>query len=181
MPVSPILSIQELAGRLDCQEISRDAFVADCTQLMSHAIGSTRAGIWIFDHTDRGPALRCLGLYDRTRAGMIGAPDAHRVQIAPCFRALEQVGYIEAENIYTHPVTRQLFPGYDNVDDVRALLATSFMCNGCLLGAFTCAEVHRTVSWKPAQLVTLKRIANRAALALSGASGTGLPTLPMPL
>jgi GAF domain-containing protein len=173
--------VQVLCGRLDRFEISRDEFIEACTRLMARAIGCSRAGIWLVDEGRHGPLFRCLGLYDQTEDRMSLLAATRKVYAPAYFDALDQVGYVMADDARLNPATAELFDTESNPSPVRSLLAAAFRFNGQLYGAFSCAEVHRQTHWTRAQLVALMRIGSRATLALSGASQTRQSTFPMPL
>lgn len=172
--------IQDLCGRLDRFEISREFFIEQCTRLMARTVGCTRAGIWLVEDDGEGPFFRCLGLYDRDGDRMETAPHSRKTHVTEYFNALQTVGYVMADDVHTHPATAHRFdPSHPR--SVRSLLAAAFTFNGQLYGAFTCSEMQRQVQWTRSQLVALMRIGSRATLALSGASQTRLSTFPMPL
>jgi len=179
--MSTTFDIQTLCGRLDRMEITTQRFVEECTRLIAHAIGCTRAGIWLFIDGEQGPVLHCLGVYDRSTGQVTSVPDEAREQVDTYFGALEDAGHVMAEDVLTHPATAALYGQPGRTVDERSLLSAAFAINGHLFGAFTCSEVGRTKTWTNGHLALLRRIGGRASLALAGATKTRHATMPMPL
>lgn len=174
------IDVQVLCGQFERREMIAARFLEECTRLIASAIGCDRVGIWLFDDVADGRVLRCLSLYDGIKDRTTLVPDETSVQVGAYFEALEQVGHVLANDARTHPATAGFFIDKISANGVRSLMAASFSVNGCLFGAFTCTQT-RVTAWSPAQLAQLRRMGARISLALTNASRTSQPTLPMPL
>lgn len=173
--------MQLLCGRLDRMEISAATFMEQCTRMIAAAIGCSRAGIWLFDDAFDGRRLRCLCLYDTGSDRTTVLPDETNDEVGPYFAALEESGFIVANDASTHPATAGLFRRRLCASGVRSLMAASFSVNGQLFGAFTCTQTGSPAAWTSIQLSMLLRLGGRASLALARATATEFPTRPAPL
>ena len=171
---------RRLCSMLNHAEIERHIFLERCTSLVAKAIGCSRTGIWIFMDTDAGRILRCVAMYDAVAQRMTHVPD-ERDSVGPYFQALDDAGYVMADDARTHPATAAFFSRSLAVNGVRSLLAVGVSINGSLYGAFTCTQVGQPTQWAAGQLALLRRVSLPVSMALYKASRFTPDTGPGPL
>jgi GAF domain-containing protein len=172
--------LQDVCGRLDRRDITRDQFVSACTRLMTLHVACTRAGIWTFPEAAGGPVQHCLGIYDALIDRVFTVPD-FSVGMESFVEVLRTEGQLVADDTRIHPGTRELWTTILQPQGVQSLLAVPFSVNGQLAGVFTCSSVGERVHFASGQLALLKRIAIRASLSLASATSFTLATMPAPL
>jgi len=123
----------------------------------------------MFEGGNEGRRLTCLAMFDRARARSTNVPAESGPQVATYFAALENSGFVVADDARGHPATAGFFEDHLNVSGVRSLLAVAFSVNGRLYGAFTCTQVGGTSKWTHQQLAALRAIAGRVSLAIANA------------
>ena len=176
------LKTQHMCARLENAEVSRPAFLQQCTRLVAASVGCSRAGVWVFRHTARGQELHCLAMYDGVGDRMTAVQDEAGEHVHTYFQTLEQVGYVIAADAQTHFATAGFFSDRLKPRGVRSMMAASFSVNGSLFGAFTCTQVGCAMEWSRPQLNVLRQIGSRASLALATYDArTALDTRPAEL
>jgi hypothetical protein len=173
--------IDAACARLSDRDSSREKFVEDCVRIAALAVGSTRAGLWVFAQEGGERRMRCLGMYDQRTARMVDVADRSEEGAHAYFAELERVGHVVARDARSHPATQSFFAGRLGDRGVRSLMAASFSLNGRLFGAFTCTQVDETMNWSIRQLSILTRIGSRATLALASSSPNQLTSWLAPL
>jgi hypothetical protein len=173
--------VDAACARLSAQESSREQFVENCVRIAAHAVGSSRAGLWVFGQGEDDRSMRCLGMYDRVKGKMVEVQDRSEFGARAYFDELERVGHVVARDARSHPATKTFFEGRLSDRGVRSLMAASFSLNGQMFGAFTCTQVDETMNWSIRQLSILTRIGSRATLALASASPNQLTSWLAPL
>ena len=168
--------IDVLAGRLHSGEVTREGFVGDCARLACHAVGCSRAGLWVFSKSSRGHALHCLAMYDRGSDRLVQVDDRVQADSDAYFETLQTLGSVVAEDARRHPATRDFFSNGLQPHGVVSLMSAAFSLNGELFGAFTCSQVIAPAQWTQRQLSILTRIGSRATLALASVSQNKLDT-----
>ena len=171
---------QRLCAQLEHREIDREDFLEHVTRLATAAVDCSRTGVWIFVDTSAGRILRCLGMYDGASDRMVEVRD-EADDVEAYFRALEQTGCVVAPDVHDHPATRGFFARRLASRGVQSLLAVGFSANGKLYGAFTCTEIAGRIDWSAGQVLTLRRIAARASMALRNMDSVSGTTYLMPL
>jgi GAF domain-containing protein len=167
--MTPSAELRRLCSELENQEIKRSAFLRRCVRLVASELGCSRAGIWMFEGGNEQRRLTCLAMFDRARGRLTRVPSESGPQVATYFAALENAGFVVADDARGHPATAGFFEDHLGVSGVRSLLAVAFSVNGRRLGAFTCTQVGGTLAWTPQQLAGLRAIAGRVSLAIANA------------
>ena len=169
-------AIDDLCTRLRSEEIGRQAFVDACARLACEAVGSSRAGLWVFAQGGSGLILRCLGMYDARDGTMSQVEDRVQQDSDVYFQTLRAEGSVIAIDAATHPATAGFYETGLRPHGVVSLLSSAFSLNGELFGAFTCSQVDQPAFWTRRQLTILTRIGSRASLALASVSTHQLRT-----
>jgi GAF domain-containing protein len=173
--------VRRLCGRLEHREISFPQFLESCARLIATAIGCSRAGIWVFEHSARGRSLRCLAMHDAVNERFVRVPDETGSSVSAYFRALEVTGCVVADDARTHPATAGFFAEHLQVSGVESLMAVAFSVNGEIYGAFTCTQVGRKREWTRAQLGSLRLMGSKLSLAIANAVRNSTDTQPAAL
>ena len=173
--------VEAACARLSARDSSREQFVEECVRITARAVGSTRAGLWVFASSQGDRLMRCLGMYDQRKGAMVAVADRPEDGAAAYFAELERVGHVVARDARSHPATRSFFEGRLSDRGVQSLMAASFSLNGKMFGAFTCTQVDEPMNWSIRQLAILTRIGSRATLALASSSPNQLTSWLAPL
>lgn len=176
--MTPLPELQHLCSELENREIKRSVFLTRCVRLVASELACSRAGIWMFEGGNDGRRLTCLAMFDRTRERLMKVPAESGPQVATYFAALENAGFVVADDARGHPATAGFFDDHLGVSGVRSLLAVAFSVNGRLYGAFTCTQVGGTSRWTPRRLAALRAIAGRVSLAIANAERHETDTQP---
>ncbi len=173
--------VEAACAGLSGRDSSREEFVEECVRITARAVGSTRAGLWVFANSERGRLMRCLGMYDHRKTAMVAVADRSEDGAAAYFAELDRVGHVVARDARSHPATKSFFDGRLSDRGVRSLMAASFSLNGRMFGAFTCTQIDEPMNWSIRQLAILTRIGSRATLALASSSPNQLTSWLAPL
>ncbi|MEF7615549.1 GAF domain-containing protein [Aquincola sp. MAHUQ-54] len=167
--------LHTLALRLSDREIDARGYLTEIAQLLTRWVGCSRAGLWIFVETDRGPALHCVAMVGASTAQRIAAPialptDMIGVDHPEYFTSLLNEGCVVADDARSHPSTLSFLRDYLVPEDVYSLLDVCHSVNGELFGVVTCEQVGRPITWSARQLQTVRQFVSRAGLTLREAS-----------
>lgn len=166
-----IAYLQALAHRLADGEIDARGYLTALAAQLTRWVGCSRAGLWVFVDTARGPALQCVAMVD-TRAGerVVLPTDMVASEHPAYFESLLDEGCVVADDVLTHPAVASYLDEYLRPEDVRSLLDVCHSVNGELFGVVTCEQVGTKAQWSARQLQTVRQVVARAGLTLREAS-----------
>jgi len=171
-------AVQKICGLLDRGEIDRIEFLEQLTRGMAAEIGCTRAAVRLLVHSEMGPALHTMALYDAARGEMRRVPDMIDDSAGLYFHALLRDGTVVAPDVDALPAVAPFREGYLGPQRIRSLLDASFSVNGVLYGTFSCEQVDDTMPWTQQQVNLLRQISGRASLTLMHAINAQIDTAP---
>jgi len=173
-----LTAVQNICGLLDRGEIDRVEFLEQLTRGMAAEIGCTRAAVRLLVHSETGPALHTMALYDSGSGEMRRVPDMCDDNAGLYFDALLRDGTVVAPDVDALPAVAPFLEGYLVPQRVRSLLDASFSVNGVLYGTFSCEQVDHTMAWTQQQVNLLRQISGRASLTLMHAINAQIDTTP---
>jgi GAF domain-containing protein len=173
-----LTAVQNICGLLDRGEIDRVEFLEHLTRGMAGEIGCSRAAVRLLVHSEAGPALHTIALFDAASGHLLRVPDMSDDNAGLYFDALLRDGTIIAPDVLTLPAVAPFREGYLVPLQVRSLLDVSFSVNGVLYGAFSCEQVGNTMAWTQQQVNLLRQISARASLTLMHAINAQVDTAP---
>jgi GAF domain-containing protein len=173
-----LTAVQNICGLLDRGEIDRIEFLEQLTRGMAAEIGCTRAAVRLLVHSESGPALHTMALFDAARGEMRRVPEMSDENAGRYFDALLRDGTVVAPDVDTLPATAPFIAEYFAPQQVRSLLDASFSVNGVLYGTFSCEHVGEPMAWTQQQVNLLRQISARASLTLMHAINAQIDTTP---
>jgi GAF domain-containing protein len=173
-----LMAVQRICGLLDRGEIDRVEFLEQLSRRMAAEIGCTRAAVRLLIHSEDGPALRSIAMYDSTSDQSLRVPDMTGHDSGPYFDTLLRDGSVVVVEVDATPALASFVPAYLGPQQVRSLLDVGFSVNGVLYGTFSCEQIGSTMAWTQQQLNLLRQIASRASLTLMHAITSQIDTTP---
>jgi hypothetical protein len=173
-----LAEVQRVCADLENQSIKRPAFLERTTRLVAREVGCSRAGVWLFQGEKADLRMHCLAMYDGVRDQMTQLPDETGPLVSEYFLALAQTGHVMATDARAHFATASFYDEWLKSNGVVSVMAAAFSLNGCLYGAFTCAQVGSEMEWTRTQLSTLRLIGSRVSLALANVDRAPTETQP---
>jgi hypothetical protein len=173
-----LTALHKVCGQLDRGEIDRVEFLEQLTRGMAGEIGCSRAAVRLLVHSEAGPALHTMALYDVASDSLMRVPDMSDDNAALYFEALLRDGTIVAPDVDALPAVAPFREGYLGPLQVCSLLDVSFSVNGVLYGTFSCEQVGSKLVWTQQQVNLLRQISGRASLTLMHAINAQIDTAP---
>lgn len=146
------------------KEASLDMTLSILTESAAQMSGVERVGIWAL--TNDQQELRCLDLYEHSRARHSCGDVVSASRYPGYFRALRGESCIAADDAYLHPSTAEFALDYLPRHNITAMLDTPIHIRGDLQGVLCLEQVGSRQPWTTSHRLFAHAVANLVTLAL---------------
>jgi PAS domain S-box-containing protein len=138
------------------------------TEVVGEALEVERIGLWLFDDGRR--ELRCVDLYERSRARHSAGIVLEVAEYPTYFEALEQCEAMVADDVTADPRTREFAATYTGPLNITAMMDVPLHLRGQLVGVVCHEQVGPPRPWAPEDRLFALAATHLAALALEHAA-----------
>lgn len=138
------------------------------TELVAHALGIARVGIWLFD--DEHQSIRCHQLFERATGRSSGGTVLLATDFPTYFRALEAQRQIAARDVRDDPVASELRDAYFEPLGISSTLDAPLYRAGEVVGVVCHEHVGAPRAWTEEEKAFAASVADRIAMQLEEAA-----------